>query len=76
MLHDFTSLRKYVGGVKNILSIFKNILGAFQLSKATDILFVLSMITRKSFSFIQTTVIRPIHCISFVTRQKSDTRIP
>lgn len=47
MLHDFTNLRKYVGGVLNVLGMFKNILDACQLPKNSDILFVLS-ITRKS----------------------------
>lgn len=46
MLH-FTNLRKYVGGVLNTFGMFKNILGACQLSESTDILFVLSIITSK-----------------------------
>lgn len=41
-------LRKYAGEVLNTLGIFKNILGAYQLSKSIDILFALSVITRKS----------------------------
>lgn len=47
MLHEFVNLRKYVGGVLNVLDIFKNILDVCQLQKSSDILFVLS-ITRKS----------------------------
>lgn len=47
MLH-FTNLRKYVGGVLNTFGMFKNILGACQLSESADILFVLSIITSKS----------------------------
>lgn len=42
MLHDFLNLKKYVGGIQNILGVFKNILGACQLPKSTGILFVLT----------------------------------
>lgn len=48
MIHDFTNLRKDGDGVLNIRGMFKNILDACQLTKTTDILFVLSRITRKS----------------------------
>lgn len=46
MFHNFTNLRKYVGGVLNTLGMFKNILGGCQLSNRAGILFVLSIITR------------------------------
>lgn len=46
MLHDFMNIRNYVGGVLNKLGMFKNILGACQLQRNTDILFVLSIITK------------------------------
>lgn len=38
MLHDFTNLRKYVGGVLNTFGVFKNIPGACQLSKSAGII--------------------------------------
>lgn len=48
MIHDFTNLRKDGDGVLNKRGMFKNILDACQFVKTTDILFVLSRITRKS----------------------------
>ena len=48
MFHDFTNVRKYVGGPPNTLGMFKNTRDACQLSNSTDILFALSIITGKS----------------------------
>lgn len=48
MFHDFTNVRKYVGGPPNTLGMFKNTCDACQLSNSTDILFALSIITGQS----------------------------
>lgn len=59
MFHEFTNLRKYAGEVLNTLGMFENILGACQLSNSTDILFVLSIITRNHKELIMSMCLHP-----------------